>query len=360
MSAARWTRRLELHPQGPRVGRPARSRAGLHDPQPGAVMTTQSWKRPLATGPLLPRAPDRFEGTLRGYLVHLEPALPPVSSALAWHEAVRQHAHRRDTLLLVRSTPGFKQEDESRTRAGRRLRMTDNAPPWWIHAAAFSGRPPPAGGLDSVIDDIWCWMFRARRGSRGFHGHANEAGWYVAHILRAKPDGDGDPATWDDETARRRFLRNMSPLNQFLVPKGNGADIGERPEVIATIASWYRQRFGAAFDRFLDEAGAASGELGIDRWDSTIVAFGVFSAGRPATQGRPPSSEARRGRARPTLDGWGAVLGGKGGSSQARSTVLAQLADADARLARLQSNLTVEQVVGLANALFNKCDPTKL
>lgn len=126
-------------------------------------MSSMDWKRPLAGSTRIPLAPARFRGTLRRFVdEHLEPALPRPSAAVARHEAVIAHALKADETLLVRSTSGYKQEDETRTASGRRLRMTDNSPPWWIHAVAFSGATPPDAGLSDVLDDVWCWMFRTR------------------------------------------------------------------------------------------------------------------------------------------------------------------------------------------------------
>lgn len=235
-------------------------------------MSVIDWKRPLAGSARIPLAPARFRGTLRRFVDELlEPALPRPQAAIAWHEAIIAHALKPDETLLVRSTSGFKQENETRTAAGRRLRMTDNAPPWWIHAVAFSGASPPATGLSGVLDDVWCWMFRTR--SRpGAGTNASDAGWYVAHVLRAKPAGDGPPEGWDETTARRRFIRNISPMNQFLVPKGNGSDVGERATVIATIADWYKARYGAAFTNFLEMAGVRA--LRARTWEAPPVGGG--------------------------------------------------------------------------------------
>jgi hypothetical protein len=321
------------------------------------------WKRPLARGPRVPHAPERFRGTLRQFVDdHLERALPRPDVAIAWHEAVVAHAALPGSTLLVRSTPGFKQENETSSLSGRVLRMTDNAPPWWMHAVAFSGLRPPASGLSGILDDVWCWMFRAHKGGTVGPGQANAAGWYVAHILRAKPDGDGSPERWDDAVARRRFIRNFSPLNQFLVPKGNGKDIGERAVVISTIAEWYRSRFGDRYSTFLDEAGVRRGEIGRADWSSVVELHSGQDADEPDAPAPVPTvrapTPARTNSMRGALPApWRSVLEPTAGRDR-RAAILGATPDAPARLARLVGGLTVPQFVGLANAIYNKCDPT--
>lgn len=325
-----------------------------------------NWKRPLSEGPRIPAAPVHFCGTLREYVdLYLLPALPDIDVAIAWHKAVAAHATKPGSLLLVRSTPGFKQEDETTTKGGRQLRMTDNAPPWWIHAAAFSGVHPPIDGLAGILDDIWCWMFRAHKGGSAGSGQANGAGWYIAHILRAKPGGDGAPEGWDDTTAQRRFLRNLSPLNQFLVPKGNGADIGERAVVIATIANLYRSRYGEVFEQFLEEAGLEVGEIGCPAWDHVIEMAGpngliadpeVAMASIVKTRLSPP---ALTDSITPIHGYWHRILE-QGQTQNRRAAILGAAVNSSTRLAQLTNQLTVQEFVGVANALFNQCDPTDL
>jgi hypothetical protein len=261
-------------------------------------------------------------------------------------------------VFLVRSTSGFKQEDETATELGRQLRMTDNAPPWWIHATAFSGAAPPVGGLASILGDVWCWMFRAHKGSTAGPGHASGAGWYIAHVLRAKPEGDGPPERWDEVTARRRFIRNFSPLNQFLVPKGSGADVGERAAVIATIADWYKARYGTVFDRFLEDAGVRPGEIGRPSWDAIVGMHAPPLEPRTSSPMAPRLSASPRttpSTTRTMSPCWSSVLAG--GRGNPRAGILDAAPDARARLRSLTAGLTVEGLVGVANALFNRCDP---
>lgn len=325
-----------------------------------------NWKNPLSQGPRIPSAPDRFFGTLRRYVdEHLEPSLPKAGNALAWHEAVLAHAERLNSPLLVRMTPGYKQEHEAKSASGRLLRMTDNAPPWWIHAAAFSGIAPPAGGLSEIFDYIWCWMFRAANGGSTGPGHANAAGWYVAHILCAKPSGDGPPEGWDEATAKQRFLRNLSPLNHFLVPKGNGRDVGERASVIATIADWYRSRHGTVFEEFLREAGLRPNEIGRPDWDLVIEAMGstgLATSIQPSSALRMPSRVIPPDLVTPDSSApnyWPLVLEGSH-TRNPRADILNAAAKAPDLLAKLLDGLTVDEFVGVANALFNKCDPKDL
>lgn len=311
------------------------------------------WTRPLRNGPTIPTAPSHFRGSLREYVERtLDPALPAPSIALQWHHAVMEHAHRNETPLLVRATSGYKQTDETTTRCGRQLRMTDNAPPWWIHAVAFSGRPPPTEGLASILDAVWCWMFHAKG------PHANAAGWYVAHLLRAKPAGDGPPDQWDDRTSRQRFIRNVSPLNQLLVPKGNGSTMGESPELIATVADWYHSRFGSDFGQFVSEAGIRPHELGVPEWDVEVELRAAKEPTplRTLTTVRPGTSPSMNAAGSPW---WTAVLGGRPGQPPV-ARILAELSDADERLRSLGTGLTVEGFVGMANALFNDCRPADL
>lgn len=55
---------------------------------------------------------------------------------------------------------------------------------------------------------------------------------------------------------------------------------------------------------------------------------------------------------------WRAVLAG--GRKNPRLDILAAVSDAPERVLRLQAELTVDQLVGMANALFNACDPKDL
>lgn len=61
----------------------------------------------------------------------------------------------------------------------------------------------------------------------------------------------------------------------------------------------------------------------------------------------------------PTVSFWGPVLAG-GGTPNDRAVILAALPDAADRLRRLTDGLPLASFVGVANALFNKCDPTDL
>ena len=312
-----------------------------------------NWKRPLPGGQRIPRTPSTFKGTLRRYVdEHLEPAMPPRDAVLTWHEAVVSHAASQTTTLLVRSTPGLKPGDELTTRKDRRLRMTDNAPAWWVHAVAFSGRTPPSAGLESILNDVWCRMFGARP------DHANAAGWYVAHILRAKPDGDGAPEFWSDEAAKKRFIRNISPLNHFLVPKGNGSDVGERSAVIATVADWARGRYGSVFDSFLRESGCGPSEVGRADWNLVVEMVGTHNT--PAPSSATPPHQVGHTRPSPAPTSWWNMVLNLGSAPNRRAGILAASADAQHRLDGLTADLTVEQFVGLANALYNRCDPPDL
>ena len=318
-----------------------------------------NWARPLQHGPAIPMAPEHFRGTLRRYLQeHLTPALPEPSVAIAWHRAVLEHASRETTVFPVRWMSGHPRGDEFTTPSGRRMLMTDNAPPWWMHAVAFSGVMPPAGGLTSIIDQVWCTIMDTDKGRKAIPGQANAAGWYIAHILQVKPPWDGPLETWDEQTARRRFLRNLSPLNQFLVPKGNGADIGERAVVVATVAAWYRQRYGEVFEKFLLEAGARPGEMGVPDPEIVVTMEGGKSLSRhlPLARRSPPARPAIAGR--PSTP-WRQLLEHSAGENP-RVVILMAAPDAASRLRHLTEDLSVEGYVGLSNALFNKCDPRKL
>jgi hypothetical protein len=329
--------------------------------------TDIDWKRPSAPGALIPLAPAYFHGTMRRFVdEELARALPAPAVALAWHEAVMVHAYSPGSVLLVRSPPNFKQEQELTTAVGRRLRMTDNAPPWWIHAAAFAGTMPPANGFAQILDSVWCWMYRADKGARTRSGSANRAGWHIAHVLRAKPSGDGPPDQWDDATARRRFIRNMSPLNQFLVPKGNGLHVGGLPGVIATIADLYTSRYVDAFKSFLVEAGGGPSEIEAPEWDCVVEMFRdklanpIVHASNMLSRsvaGGPSKGFSATGT--PATSLWQRILGPRQAQNP-RSAMLAAAPDADNQLQQLVTSLTVESLVGIANALYNDCNPRKL
>jgi len=330
------------------------------------------WKKPLRTGPPIPAAPVHFQGSMRQFMdQHLLHAIPRVEHALAWHEAVCLHARQPASRLLVRATPGFKQEDHAATANGRLLIMTDNAPPWWIHATCFAGSHPPSTGLDTILDDVWCWMFRAHKGGKRFPGNANRAGWYVAHILRAKPPGNGAPETWDDRTAEQRFIRNMSPLNQFLVPKGNGQDVGERPAVISTVAALYKERFGDVFGRFLSDAGAQPGELRAAEWNQEVE---MYSGKKQVATGGKPVSTLHPGALHTETVRCPAVLGQTAPEPSTlwelalhpakplpASLLMAKHPEAQAMTRQiLNDGLTSARIVAITNAMYNPCRPSNM
>jgi hypothetical protein len=323
------------------------------------------WKKPLRHGPAIPAAPEHFQGSMREFVDrHLQYAIPAVEHTLAWHAAVCEHARRPSSRLLVRTTPDFKQEDLAANANGRLLVMTDNAPPWWIHATCFAGHRPPHTGIDTILDDVWCWMFRAHRGGKRFPGNANQAGWYVAHILQAKPRGDGAPESWDDRTAEQRFLRNVSPLNQFLVPKGNGRDVGERPAVISTIAAFHRERYGDVFEQFLVDAGARPGELGAAEWNSNVemhsVKKKVGTGAKPPPPAKPTTPRAvSQPSHRSASSLWTMAL--RPAKPLPASLLMAEHPNA-AEMTRLilDDGLTSARIVAITNAMYNPCRPANL
>jgi len=176
-------------------------------------------------------------------------------------------------------------------------------------------------------------------------------------------------------TARQRAMRNLAPINYFVFPNGNKhfdttrvgwterpcpSDLGESPRVIAWVQHCLVDHLGPegseVYQRYLHVVGGRlppkppDGEIQIRLREPRSLASSRTSPG--------PRSSRQSPTRRAGLSRWSTVLGDCRKVSRAR--ILSTLPNAQARLDRLRQGLTVEQFVGLANALYNKCDPRKL
>ncbi len=118
------------------------------------------------------------------------------------------------------------------------------------------------------------------------HSTVNRAGWHAAHILDAK-DGDVAWRSWTRSDAKRRFVRNVHPLNVFYVPKA--ADwhrVGGDPALIGYVASVYARRWPTMWNEFTAIAGTP--ELRPDAGDRILR----IGPGEPPPEGDGPAGGA--------------------------------------------------------------------
>lgn len=198
-------------------------------------------------------SPPLFEGSLAElYARWALPNLPRPDIVAYYHELLVEYCNGEHPLFLVRalSERRTKRGVVYATRAGERFKVGDNSPAWWMHYVLFNEL--------RVTQPVFARMI----GGMPTHFHAiqkqvprsiSNAGWYVAHIFRAK-DGNVDYANWSRHDLVRRFIRNIHPCNYFFVPKPRARDYGEDPRVIAFFATQYAARYSAVWREFLDLA----------------------------------------------------------------------------------------------------------
>jgi hypothetical protein len=227
----------------------------------------------LRTRPI-PNAPDTFYGLRSDYIAQwLDPVLCDVDEVDRLHLLLARYAQSQSPTLLVRYVTGMKRGEIYQTRAGARLKATDNAPAWWWHSLLFNRLRLDWENLSSFIEAA-PWHFH----QMGKWTTINHSGWHAAHIFDVK-DGDTDWRAWSRESAVRRFIRNVSPLNVFFVPKTEWRRVGADRHLIAAVAAHYRRRHASVWMDFLRLAqgqpelayGAVDGPLIIGHRDGTFV-----------------------------------------------------------------------------------------
>jgi hypothetical protein len=158
----------------------------------------------------IPRPPTTFDGTLRElYSGWAERVLLRTDVVEEFHDLLVSYLQAADPLFLVRMVKGTERGVTVRTAAGQRLRVTDNAPSWWIHRELFAGRIPDRAAFGAFVDEVPSHMFGIPKGE-----NISSAGWHVAHIFDVK-NGDVSFAAWDRTELVRRMVRNIHPCNYF-------------------------------------------------------------------------------------------------------------------------------------------------
>ncbi len=143
---------------------------------------------------------------------------------------------------------------EYETRDGTRIKATDNAPAWWVHATLVRELEIADDAFGEVIATMPCHLFEVSRTSAS---PASAAGWHIAHILNVK-DGDTDFESWTRRSVVQRFVRNIHPCNYFLLPSIEWQPHGGDPGVIAFFAGLYRERYANVWEEFSELAGEDS------------------------------------------------------------------------------------------------------
>lgn len=206
----------------------------------------------------LVRAPERFRGTLDAFIErYVLPDLPSADVVTAFHDVLAEYVALRDPLLLVRAVSGTTRRDIYQTRDGTRIRATDNAPAWWVHATLVHGGRIAPGCMPDVVATMPTHMFDVAATAPPT---ASSAGWHVAHIIDVK-DGDTDYHGWRRADAIRRFVRSVHPCNHFTIAKTGWQRWGGDQRVIARMAALYADRYAAVWPAFLELAGTRVSEI---------------------------------------------------------------------------------------------------
>ncbi len=220
----------------------------IHTARDAKIWTTKS---------LIP-SPSSFDGTLAELATNfIIPNLPAAGTVEAFNRALAEYVREPDALYLVRYVGEMERRKDYSTMQGTRLRATDNAPAWWVHASLFQDCRVADGAMASVIASIPCHMLDVPRTTPP---EANEAGWHCAHILNVN-DGDTDQIRWTRKDVIARFVRSVHPANYFLLPKTNWQRWGADQRVIAYFADVYRVRYSNSWDEFLALANASDADL---------------------------------------------------------------------------------------------------
>ena len=222
------------------------------------IRTAADARRLAETHCTLARAPDNYRGTLDAFIErYVLPNLPSPAVVAAFHDALAEYVELRDPLLLVRAVAGTTRRETYQTRDGTRIRATDNAPAWWVHATLVHGGRIAPGCIADVVATMPTHMFDVAPVTPPT---ASAAGWHVAHILQVK-DGDTDYRGWQRTDAIRRFVRSVHPCNYFPIAKAGWQRWGGDERVVARFAALYADRYASVWPAFLRLAGARDAEI---------------------------------------------------------------------------------------------------
>lgn len=341
--------------------------------------------------PMIKRPPSHFEGTISSFVDdYVAPNFPPADALIAWTEALLDYHRRGDAICVVRGKPP---RGARRVRQGVTVVNSDNSPGRWVHLRAMDGTVRSSdigtvldGGALPVLyaarsDERPTWTYGLAMSARDKAAHS-DPGLKHCHIAAAVDGAPDDP--------RALALRNLCPANHFLFPgpkkfihrrdgwqeQGRGAtDLGESQRVIAVVRSRLEEHVGPAGAAVLAAYDVAIGGSPVgQRSDGAKIVIvrrspdarpshGGAAAPRPRTTlsaivtlPTPPS--ARSFGQADSMNFWRKLFEYTG--SDERSRLILASPTARRRVADLQADISVEGLVGLGNAWFNKCDPRKL
>lgn len=215
--------------------------------------------RRLATPARCPVPPPAtYDGTLDDFIErYVLRNLPSPDAVSRFHRAFAAYVRTPDPLFLLRAVRATERRQIYATRDGTRFKATDNAPPWWVHAALLQDCDIAPGAFANVIATIPAHMFDVPPVTPPT---ASAAGWHIAHTFPVK-DRDTNFQSWTRRDVVRRFTRNIHPCNYFLVAKTDWQRWGGDERVIGRFIELYRERYAAVWAEFLELARADEREI---------------------------------------------------------------------------------------------------
>lgn len=221
------------------------------------IRTAADARRLMEKRRTLVQAPQAFHGSLDAFIErYVLPNLPSADAVAAFHDALAEYVALRDPLLLVRAVTGTTRREIYQTRDGTRIRATDNAPAWWVHATLVHGGRIAPGCMADVVATMPTHMFDVAAAAPPT---ASSAGWHIAHVLSVK-DGDTDYRSWSRADAVRRFVRSVHPCNYFPIAKTEWQRWGSDARVIGRFAALFADRYHTVWPAFRALAGARNDE----------------------------------------------------------------------------------------------------
>jgi hypothetical protein len=228
--------------------------------------------------------PPEVEGGLEDLADFVEAhVLPHPDIVGRFHAALLEYCKSADPLFVIRAPSRARHQRGCfrRTGDGCRVRFSDNAPAWQVHHTLFHGEEAAFARMAEYVASLPTHFFEVTKRLRR---SVNSAGWYVAHIL---PVGDRRAFdAWRRADLMRRFVRNIHPCNVFYVPKRQGRERGEDPQVIRYFAERLQKLYAATWIDFLRVAGE----------DEALC----VSSGYPAPAPSPSIARLRRAPVQPS------------------------------------------------------------